>query len=324
MTPSEYNKTQEEYRSISSEAIHYFRLKTLKPDFAATTHITWEGFGPIFGKRTKLLSVHHAILPEDQWSHRRESSLKKKVAYATVRHFYRMLGSVGTPLLVPSKQTRDDLVYQYNVPESLIHVLPNGLDTDFFTPGDRTEARRVLDIPQESFVVLRLSNDDGRKNTNCVVNVWRAMQRQDPSTMLVQLGPSPQLSEMLARGGLGGVRLLNDIPAEQLRALYRASDVIFHPSLTEGFSYAVLQAMSCGVPVVTSNLPVFEDELGPYYDGLSPYDAAGFFQQLERIRASRRDGPILSLREHVQDHFSLDQFGQGLLKVYSEVGLTLE
>jgi glycosyltransferase involved in cell wall biosynthesis len=69
---------------------------------------------------------------------------------------------------------------------------------------------------------------------------------------------------------------LGTVPDAELPAWYAAADVLAFPSTKEGWGLAVLEAMSAGLPVVTSDLPVFLEYLTPGQDALVvPVDAAG-------------------------------------------------
>ena len=64
------------------------------------------------------------------------------------------------------------------------------------------------------------------------------------------------------------VILLGTVPDAELPAWYAAADVLAFPSTKEGWGLAVLEAMSAGLPVVASDLPVFREFLSPGRDAL--------------------------------------------------------
>ena len=72
------------------------------------------------------------------------------------------------------------------------------------------------------------------------------------------------------------VVLLGTVPDDELPGWYTAADVLAFPSTKEGWGLAVLEAMSAGLPVVASDLPVFREYLRPGQDALMvPVDDAG-------------------------------------------------
>ncbi len=73
------------------------------------------------------------------------------------------------------------------------------------------------------------------------------------------------------------VVLVGTVPDADIPQWYAAADVLAFPSVKEGFGLAVLEAMSAGIPVVTSDLPVFREYLVPGRDALliEPGDVGG-------------------------------------------------
>ena len=70
--------------------------------------------------------------------------------------------------------------------------------------------------------------------------------------------------------------LLGTVPDAELPGWYRAADALAFPSIKEGWGLAVLEAMSAGLPVVATDLPVFREYLRPGQDALMvPVDDAG-------------------------------------------------
>jgi glycosyltransferase involved in cell wall biosynthesis len=98
----------------------------------------------------------------------------------------------------------------------------------------------------------------------------------------------PELGLSLGRD----VVQLGTVPDAELPAWYAAADVLAFPSTKEGWGLAVLEAMSAGLPVVTSDLPVFLEYLRPGRDALVvPVDDPG---ALSRALAAVLDSPGLA------------------------------
>ena len=87
---------------------------------------------------------------------------------------------------------------------------------------------------------------------------------------------------------------LGTVPDAELPAWYAAADVLAFPSTKEGWGLAVLEAMSAGLPVVTSDLPVFLEYLRPGRDALVV--PVGDAAALARALAAVLDDPALAAR----------------------------
>lgn len=134
-----------------------------------------------------------------------------------------------------------------------VEVIPNGIDTTLFAPGDRTSARAALGLPQEGIVLLYGASSFTRDE-----NKGFAFLKSALSALAMSL---PRKRVTLALFGdrhfqeteLDGipVRSYGPITAdEQLVSLYRAADLFVLPSLQENLPNTVMEAMASGTPCV--------------------------------------------------------------------------
>jgi glycosyltransferase involved in cell wall biosynthesis len=105
-----------------------------------------------------------------------------------------------------------------------------------------------------------------RKNVAGLLAAFARLPAELTLTLVVA-GPTGWLAEdprrLVADSGRGErVRLLGEVPAEDLPALYAGAELLVYPSLYEGFGLPVLEAMSCGTPVVASNVPALAEVAG--------------------------------------------------------------
>ncbi|TAN46212.1 MAG: glycosyltransferase [Rhodospirillales bacterium] len=129
-------------------------------------------------------------------------------------------------------------------------VIPNGFDLSVFTPGDKMEARRRLDLPQDKTILLFSAN--GIRS-----NVWK-----DFASMRLVLARLGALMErpplLLALGETGedeqlGAARISFRPFEpdgsKVADYYRAADLYLHMSLADTFPNVIAEALCCGLPV---------------------------------------------------------------------------
>lgn len=161
-----------------------------------------------------------------------------------------------------------------------VHLVPNGVDTTRFRPAARRASReRTL------MYVGRLSAE---KNLGVLIEAaGKLAGRFD--LRLVLIGQGPCLAELQASAARRGVRVefLPVVDHRRLPEVLAQADVFILPSLTEGHPKVLLEAMSCGVPCVASNVDgnraILEDgETGLLFE---PRDSAGLADRLENVLA---------------------------------------
>ncbi len=161
---------------------------------------------------------------------------------------------VTTPSVFLRKATYDGL----GIPESFpIHVVPNFVDTALYQPvRDRGVLRQLFpDMNETEPVLIHVSNFRPVKRITDVVAIFAAVNAQRPSR-LVLVGDGPERSgaeRALREQGLEGRSAFLG-KRERFVDVLAACDVFLLPSEQESFGLAALEALSCGVPVVASDL----------------------------------------------------------------------
>lgn len=136
--------------------------------------------------------------------------------------------------------------------------IPLMIDTHLFQPLDRGQAREVLGLPQEYFIILFVGGLDPLKAPHILLRSFSIFKKRVPNSLLIFIGKG-SLEEYLRKQaeetGLNrDVLFLGRIPNEKLSFFYNASNVLVLPSLYEGISMVSLEALACGTPVVVSDI----------------------------------------------------------------------
>jgi glycosyltransferase-like protein len=182
-------------------------------------------------------------------------------------------------VLVVSQHWRHLLREQYGVEAD---VVPNGVDADRFRSADADLAARLRQraSPEGRQLILSVGGIEPRKGSDTLVRALAALRESGRDPVLAIVGDHSfqdyraYVDRVLALlPGLGlelgrDVVRLGMVPDPELPGWYAAADVLAFPSTKEGWGLAVLEAMSAGLPVVTSDLPVFLEYLRPGQDAL--------------------------------------------------------
>ncbi|MGH3286655.1 MAG: MSMEG_0565 family glycosyltransferase, partial [Streptosporangiaceae bacterium] len=182
-------------------------------------------------------------------------------------------------ILVVSEHWRDLLYREYGTRAQVVH---NGVDAARFQAADPGQAKelRLRAGAAHRPLILSVGGIEPRKGSDTLVQAIAALKRAGRDPLLAVVGGHsfqdyrPYRDRVLASlPGLGlrlddDVVLVGTVPDAELPSWYAAADVLAFPSTKEGWGLAVLEAMSAGLPVVASDLPVFGEYLTSGRDAL--------------------------------------------------------
>jgi glycosyltransferase involved in cell wall biosynthesis len=157
-----------------------------------------------------------------------------------------------------------------------MRVIPNGVDTRVFRPGDKDEARAALSIPREARVLLVVAN-------KLAANPFKDYRTLLEALSIVGAGPAGPV-ELIALG----TDEVPAVPGVHARAIkyvddksvvvsyYRAADIYVHAALAENLPLTPLEAMACGTAVVASDVGGMSEVVADGIAGtlVPPSDAA--------------------------------------------------
>jgi glycosyltransferase-like protein len=214
--------------------------------------------------------------------------------------------------LVVSEIWRDRVGDSYGVAATLV---PNGVDAARFAPVPAAERARLRAVFGRGPLFVTIGGIEPRKNTLALLEAFARVQVSEPETCLVVAGGASVFSHaayrhafdaraaQLGLAGTGALVVAGVLSDDEIVDLLRAANAFVFPSLVEGFGLVVLEALSCGTPVVTSNIAPFTEYLAAGDAQMAdPRDPASIaqamlraIQPLSAMRASVR-GPAVARR----------------------------
>lgn len=220
-------------------------------------------------------------------------------------HERRALTGPGV-FVVPSEQARADLVEAYGALGESAVVIPNGVDLDRFHPKTRTlffaEQRDALGIGPEELVLLFVGSDLWRKGLDRVLPAFAQLAPRFEELRLLVLGDDARRSTFEAEaerlGVRGRVAFLPAHPAPE--KLFAASDVLVLPTRYDPFANVTLEALACGVPVVTSSANGAASTLGASDAVIVLSDADDPTEMAEAIEAMLDPHRLPGLRDQAR------------------------
>ena len=244
------------------------------------------------------------------------------------RIFRRAAYAAADFVFTVTEELRNYHARQAWLPAERIGVLRNGVDTVRFAPrpGEREEIRRRLCLAEKCIVVGTVGRMVSIKDHASLLQAAEILIGRGINIQLLLVGSGPELSRhrefVDASPRLSGrvtfVGSATDVPA-----LLNAMDVFVLPSLREGMSNTLLEAMASGLPVVATrvggNPELVEDERSGWL--FRPGDVADLVARLERLALDSALCQVLgqAARRRAIQHFSLE----GMIAAYRDMYLDL-
>jgi len=186
-------------------------------------------------------------------------------------------------IIAISENTKRDIVQHLKIPVEKIEVIPLAPDPLFSVdrnPKLLSETKNKFSISDR--FILSVGTIEPRKNLFRIIEAYSELRKKrDVKQQLVVVGfqkfargkSYEQVRLKVAELGLEqDIIFTGYVTDEDLRALYNAADLFLFPSLYEGFGLPPLEAMACGVPVVTSNNSSIPEVVGDAALKIDPQD----------------------------------------------------
>jgi glycosyltransferase involved in cell wall biosynthesis len=223
-----------------------------------------------------------------------------------------------------SRRTAEDVQDMFGVPEDRIRVAYQSCNPAFSAPLEQAEldaVRRRHALPEE--YVLFVGSLIERKGVHTLIEAAGMLPPADrPGLVIVGTGPlEGSLREQVRAAGLEScTRFLGQVESADLPGLYRLARVFAYPSVGEGFGIPILEALTCGTPVVTSTGSCFAEAGGDAALYAAPGDAAQLSEALGRALGDNelRADMIRKGLVHAKN-FEIERTSERLMEIYHEL-----
>jgi glycosyltransferase involved in cell wall biosynthesis len=191
-------------------------------------------------------------------------------------------------IIAVSAYAKKRAIELFGIPDSKIQVIYEAADEGFCRASDE----KIVDVKKkygidDSDYILSLGSLDPRKNLKNLLQAWnniRPLKKQN-----VRLVLAGKLHERLSYKELGLEQLPHDVSFtgyvddEDLPALYSGAKMFVFPSVFEGFGLPPLEAMSCGTPVVASNVTSIPEICGDAAAYVDPLDVESIAEGIQAV-----------------------------------------
>lgn len=280
-----------------------------------TVHSTWKGESEaIRGEPYSRLNANEKFLVSFNWFLRffEEGILNRASKIIAVSHF-----------------TKWELTKYYNIPEKKIQVIHNGVDIRKFKPAhNKTKIKAELGFKPDDITIVSVGRLYARKGLFTLIESMPAITKRFPKAKFVisGKGQSDEMNKLLAHADKLGVK--NNIvftgyyPDKKLPKLYQIADVFAFSTFYEHHPFAVLEALSTGLPVVTTTVGGIPETIDNGRNGflVEPFNERQFADRILYLLEHPQEAFNMGLlaRKTVEDRFDWRIVVKDAIKVYEQ------
>ncbi|KKT40195.1 hypothetical protein A2W54_00830 [Candidatus Giovannonibacteria bacterium RIFCSPHIGHO2_02_43_13] len=229
----------------------YFWLERLK-NFSADIYIFNTPVLPVIFRPKKSVVVAFDF----PYKHLSSSSLRELIFRKFIGFYHKRSFRRADAVIATSDSTREDVINLFGVPSKKVETIPHG-----FTKVCELAEEKVELSNSPFFLYVGVIKE--RKNVLGLIKAFELFKKNNPGAphkLAISgrfgAGDYPNLIKKYLQDCRFGndVVLLGYLSQNQLSFVYRRAEALISPTFIDGFGLPVLEAMSCGIPVITSNV----------------------------------------------------------------------
>ncbi|MBI5686442.1 MAG: glycosyltransferase family 4 protein [Verrucomicrobia bacterium] len=232
--------------------------------------------GPLALSRQAVTIHDAATLDHPEWFSGKFAALYRFLLPKLMRRARRVI--------TVSEFSKQRLIEHGGISPDRVCAIPNGVDARFRPAAPEAVAalRRKLGLAED--YALAVGSLEPRKNLRGLFQAWQIAQPRLGGMELAVAGGSGKIFSNIGFERLpAGIRLLGYVEDADLVALYGGARMFVYPSLYEGFGLPPLEAMSCGTPVLTSNVTSLPEAVGDAALAVNPTDPEAIADGMIRL-----------------------------------------
>jgi glycosyltransferase involved in cell wall biosynthesis len=314
------------YREFSVEMYQYLKKHAHEYD-VIHMHGIWH-FGSLApflipNKAIKVITIHGLL---DKWA---VAHSKWKKDIVTFLYQKRLLGKADLIQINNTDEEQDVIRYLGYRPKNMV-IVPNGMKLDEYSRSSLPEKgifRLKNGIRPDQQLVLFMGRLNVKKGLDLLLPAFQKVHQQLPNAILILAGPDDgyqaETEEFIQKNQLGDrIKLVGMLTDTIKKEALSDADLFVLPSYSEGFSIAVLEAMTSGVPALVSDRVGFGDYIARHQAAyLTPLTSDGVADGLLKILQDNAYADDLAKRAHkmVSENFDIRVVASQLLEEYKKV-----
>ena len=265
-----------------------------------------------------VTTIHHPITRDHKLELENAKNWKQRLSSNRWHGFLRMQKKVAPSLkaiITPSHSSKIDISNEFSVNKDFIDVVHNGIDTETFKPNDNK--KRI-----KNRIITTASADVPLKGLKYLINALPKIISLYPDTELVVIGKAKNNGETMKLikklNLLPHIHFKSNLKEEDIVDLYASAELAVIPSLYEGFGFGAGEAMSCGVPLISTLSGGLEDIVkGSCYE-IEPGSSVQIENAVINLFDNEEEMKRVALlgRKRILEKFNWRQAAKGYLAIY--------
>lgn len=267
-----------------------------------------------------VTTIHHPITRDHKLELENAKNWKQRLSSNRWHGFLRMQKKVAPSLkaiITPSHSSKIDISNEFSVNKDFIDVVHNGIDTETFIPNDNK--KRI-----KNRIITTASADVPLKGLKYLINALPKIILLYPDTELVVIGKAKNNGETMKLikklNLLPHIHFKSNLKEDDIVDLYASAQLAVIPSLYEGFGFGAGEAMSCGVPLISTSSGGLEDIVkGSCYE-IEPGSSVQIENAVIDLFDNEEEMKRVALlgRKRILEKFNWRQAAKGYLAIYEK------
>ncbi len=301
------------YYDVAEQTTHWRIIQNQKLDLLHVPHFNV----PLLYRGKLVVTIHDLIQAKLPSRNTVPARIKRQVYKQIIRS---ALGKANQVLCV-SNFTRQDIIDTFGTAPGKIQVIQNGVETKWVTAQNSPQnpAQTLTRYHLKAPFLLYVGLSSLHKNLARLIAAVAKVNQTNPIQLAIvgKKDPryTPALASKIAQLGMQSQIILTDfVPDQDLKLLYQLAKAFIFPSLYEGFGLPPLEALSLGLPVLSSNTTALPEVLGGNAIYFDPHDANDMAAKINGFLDGSIPSPVI--KPHT---FSWDKMAQKTLEVYKQI-----